>query len=115
MSTASPMNEAPAASVGVIAPPPATLSLPRSSQVLDGKRVRSAHRTWADTPPPLLQELTCHHEALDLVGALVDLGDLRVPHHPLDRVVLDVPVAAEHLHGVRRDLHGDVRGVALRR
>src|SRR4051812_19129057 len=38
------------------------------------------------------------HEALDLVGALVDLGDLGVAHHALDRVLVHVPVAAEHLH-----------------
>src|SRR6478672_11775328 len=46
------------------------------------------------------EELTCHHDPLDLVGALVDLGDLRVAHHPLDRVVAGEAVAAEHLHGV---------------
>ena len=34
-----------------------------------------------------LQQLPRHHHPLDLVGALVDLGDLGVAHHPLDRVV----------------------------
>src|SRR5436309_1086710 len=36
------------------------------------------------------------HEALDLVGPLVDLRDLGIAHHPLDRVVADIAVAAEH-------------------
>ncbi len=36
---------------------------------------------------PSPQQLTGHDDALDLVGALVDLGDLRVAHHPLEREV----------------------------
>ena len=35
-----------------------------------------------------------HDDPLDLVGALIDLGDLSVAHHPLDREILGVPVAA---------------------
>ena len=62
-----------------------------------------------------LQELPGHDEALDLVGALVDRGDLGVAHHPLDRVVLDVAVATEQLDRVGGDLHGGVRGEALGR
>jgi hypothetical protein len=31
----------------------------------------------------LFEDLAGHHDALDLVGALVDLGDLGVAHHPL--------------------------------
>src|SRR5204862_2895647 len=54
------------------------------------------------------------HDALDLVGALVDLRDLRVAHHALDRVFLDVAVAAEDLDRVGRDLHRDVGAVELR-
>ena len=46
-------------------------------------------------PERLLQQLAGDHHALDLVGALVDLGDLGVAHHPLDREVLGVAVAAE--------------------
>src|SRR3954454_10241894 len=53
-------------------------------------------------------------EALDLRGALVDLEQLRVAHQLLDRVLLHVPVAAEDLHRVGRDLHRRVRGEALR-
>src|SRR4051794_41617739 len=37
------------------------------------------------------------HEPLDLVRALVDLRDLRVAHHPLDRILVHVAVAAEDL------------------
>src|SRR4051794_12274266 len=56
----------------------------------------------------LAQELARDHDALDLVRALVDLGDLRVAHHPLDWIFLDVAVAAEDLHGVGRHVHGGV-------
>src|SRR5919108_3471360 len=62
----------------------------------------------------LLDHLARDHEPLDLVSALVDLRDLRVAHHPLDRVLLHVPVAAEDLDGVRRHLHGHVGAVELR-
>jgi hypothetical protein len=37
---------------------------------------------------------------LDLVGALVDLGDLGVAHHALNRKILGVARTAEQLHGV---------------
>src|SRR6184192_4732239 len=56
----------------------------------------------------------CDHEPLDLRGALVDLEQLRVAHELLDRVLLDVAVAAEDLDGVGRHLHRRVGGEALR-
>src|SRR3954452_13571915 len=49
----------------------------------------------------------CDDHALDFVRALVDLGDLRVAHHALDRVVVHVAVAAQYLHGL--DGHGHRR------
>src|SRR5207249_3955564 len=49
----------------------------------------------ARTRRRLAQELASDHHALDLVGALVDLRDLGVAHHPLERVVAAVAVAAE--------------------
>ena len=52
-------------------------------------------------------------ETLDLVGALVDLGDLGVAHVLLDGVVLAVAVAAEELHRVGGHLHGGVGGEDL--
>src|SRR5512136_2068418 len=65
-------------------------------------------QTTIFTPPALLlppdrflDQVHRDHLALDLVGALVDLGDLRVAHHLFDRVLLHVAVAAEHLHRVR--------------
>src|SRR4051812_9711514 len=45
-------------------------------------------------------------DPLDLVRALVDLGDLRVAHHPLDRILVDVAVATEYLHGLDGHCHG---------
>src|SRR4051794_11373076 len=62
----------------------------------------------------LLDHLARDHEALDLVRALVDLRDLRVAHHPLDGVLLDVAVAAEDLHRVGCDLHRHVGAIELR-
>src|SRR3989440_11350861 len=53
------------------------------------------------------------HDALDLVRALVDLRDLGVAQEALDRVLLDVAVAAEHLDGLDGDRHRRVRAEQL--
>ena len=55
------------------------------------------------------EEGPCDDEPLDLLRPLVELGDLRVAHHPLDRVLVDIAVSAQHLDGIRRHTH---RGVA---
>src|SRR5947208_4011952 len=52
-----------------------------------------------------LRHLAGDHEALDLLRALVDLRDLRVAHEALGRILLDVAVAAEDLHGLGRGVH----------
>src|SRR5918995_837693 len=57
--------------------------------------------------------LTRDHEPLNLRSALVDLEQLRVAHELLDRVLLDVAVAAEDLDGVCGDFHRRVCGEAL--
>ena len=59
------------------------------------------------------EQLAGHDDALDLVGALVDLGDLGVAHHPLEREVRRVAGAAEQLDRIGRDPHRHVGGVAL--
>ena len=71
-----------------------------------GSRTR-IRRTGVVTGFPLLLclaasliRLSADHFALDLVGAFVDLRDLGVAHHLLDRIFLHVAVAAEDLHGV---------------
>src|SRR3546814_2256864 len=51
--------------------------------------------------------------AVDLVGALPDLGDLGVAHQPFDPVVTDVAVAAVQLHRLLRDAHREVGGAQL--
>src|SRR6266850_1929022 len=61
----------------------------------------------------LAQELLGDDHPLDLVRALVDLGDLGVAHEALHRKLLRVAVAAEDLHRVGGRLHGGVRGQAL--
>src|SRR6266567_3869446 len=54
---------------------------------------------------PREKDLFRYYEALNLTGPFVNLKQLRVAHQLLDRVLLDVPVAAEDLHRVGRDLH----------
>ena len=52
---------------------------------------------------------------LDLVGAAVDLEHLRVAAELLDEVLGHVPVAAEELHGLQRDVHRRLGAVELAR
>ena len=54
------------------------------------------------------------YDALNLAGALTDLADLRVPHHPLHRVVRGVAVAAVQLDGLGRGAHRQLGRVQLR-
>src|SRR5690606_40506834 len=49
----------------------------------------------------LPQERSRDHQPLNLTGSFSDLADLRVPHHPLDRVLLHVAVPAVDLHRLR--------------
>src|SRR5215472_15639741 len=61
---------------------------------------RSSHGSLASAQAPVttsLKQLAGHHHALNLVRSLVDLGDLCVPHHALDWVVVDVAVPAQQL------------------
>ncbi len=50
---------------------------------------------------------------MNLVGPFDDLIELRVTHHSLDRELLRVAVAAQHLHRFGRDLHRDIGHEAL--
>ena len=81
------------------------------------QRPTPAIGAWADgthrLSRPHCVSGTRDHQALDLVRALVDLRDLRVAHHPLDRVLVHVAVAAEHLDGLDRDRHRGVGGEQL--
>ena len=61
----------------------------------------------------LAEQVSCHDDALHLVRAFIDLGDLRIAHHAFHRKVLGIAVATEELHGIVRDLHGDIGGEAL--
>src|SRR5690606_8906132 len=51
------------------------------------------------SPLELAEDLPVDHHALDLAGAFVDLGDAGVAEVALDREVLGVAVAAQHLDG----------------
>src|ERR1019366_739199 len=69
--------------------------------------------------PPLGAETSSQQglrddDALNLVGPLVDLGDLRIAEVALDREVLRVPVATEQLDRVDRHAHCGVRREGLR-
>src|SRR3954469_13586083 len=79
---------------------------PMHSATAAAKRMRLEEGTRGPASAP---HRAGDDHALDLVGALVDLRDLGVAHHPLDRVVVDVPVAAEDLHGVDGHRHRRVR------
>src|SRR5882672_1316834 len=68
---------------------------------------------WIGVSSELAQELLGDDHSLDLIRALVDLGDLGVAHEALHRKLLRVAVAAEDLHRVGGRLHGGVRGQAL--
>src|SRR5947209_2352151 len=59
------------------------------------------------------EEIASDDHALDLVGALVDLRDLGIPHEALHRVLARVAVAAEDLDRVSGNAHGGVAGVTL--
>ncbi len=56
----------------------------------------------------LLQYLSPHHHAADLVRSLVDLRDFGIAHHAFNREIAGVSVTTEQLHSVRRHLHSDV-------
>src|SRR6476661_3522495 len=60
------------------------------------------------SPGGVLEELAADDEPLDLVGALEDLGHLGLAHVALQREVLGVARATEHLHRVGGDAHGVV-------
>src|SRR2546429_7241394 len=59
-------------------------------------------------PSSALEQVAGDDHPLDLVRPLVDLGDLRVAHHALHRVLAHVAVASEHLDRVGGDLHRHV-------
>src|SRR6476620_7307293 len=82
----------------------ASCSLARQSSANAGEQERAR----------LAQHLSGDHETLDLLGSLIDLRDLRVAHEALDRVLLDVAVAAEDLHRLGRAVHRDVAALELR-
>ena len=50
-------------------------------------------------------KVLCDDDALDLVGALIDLRDLCVTHHPLHGEVVGVIVTAEDLNSVDGHAH----------
>ncbi len=62
----------------------------------------------------LVEQAPGDDDSLDLVRALVDLGDLGIPHHALDREVPRVAGAPEELDGIGGHAHGRVRREQLR-
>src|SRR5699024_7213520 len=61
----------------------------------------------------LAENVAGDNDALDLTRALVDLGDLGIAHHALNRVILGVAVAAVDLDCLGGDLHGSFGGEQL--
>src|SRR5947209_15280962 len=62
----------------------------------------------------LLGQVARDDEALDLARAFVDLRDARVAIMALDRIVLDIAVAAVDLDRLRAHPFGHLGGVELR-
>src|SRR5574340_391831 len=56
-------------------------------------------------PCCFLYHVEADHGALDLVGSLIDLQDLRVAHHFFDRIFLHIARAAHHLDRVDGYFH----------
>src|SRR6266545_1279665 len=54
------------------------------------------------------QDLAGDDDPLDLAGPLADLADLGIAHHPLDRIVGGVAIAAEDLHRLGGGAHGQL-------
>src|SRR6476620_11794485 len=103
--------------------PPTTRSTLKALPITTRIRGRGSRRSRYSTtlglstlhvPEESRQECPRHDDALNLIGALVDLGDLCVAHHAFDREVDGLAGAAEQLHGVGGDFHRDVGGKALR-
>src|ERR1700722_4465078 len=88
-----------------------TDSAPRAASAT--RRAWPEARGNLDTRIPCLLERAGDHEPLNLVRALVDLGDLGVSHHALDRILLDITVATQHLHRLHGHGHGCVRAEDL--
>src|SRR5699024_7415412 len=65
------------------------------------------------TLPSLLQQRARDDHHLHLAGALVDLGDLGVAHHPLDRIVAGVAVTAKELQAAAGHVAGRAGGDQL--
>src|SRR5260370_13300104 len=96
----------------------------RGCRLTAPSRTREVDRTEAGgTGPPRrvtesgsedsFEEGTRDDDALDLVCSFVNLRDLGVTHHPLDRVVGDVSVTAQDLHAVGGPFHLLLRGEVL--
>src|SRR5206468_9283318 len=81
--------------------------LPRAGRRVASSQSRRAREVTVEVRPPffgfmsvLFQDLLGDHQPLNLRGALVDLGDLRVAEQPLHSVLVDVAVAAVDLHAL---------------
>src|SRR2546422_5517005 len=77
----------------------------------------SRGKSWRGRPSPLLRwgvEPARDDEALDLAGAFIDLGDLRVAKQFLDGEIPHVAVPAEQLHRLSRHPHRRLGGEQLR-
>ena len=54
----------------------------------------------------LSEDTTGDYDFLDFRGALVDLGDLGVPHQPFHMILLYIAIPAVDLHGLYCSVHG---------
>src|SRR5215471_21458580 len=64
--------------------------------------------------PELMPQVASDNESLYLIGSLVDLADLGVAHHTLNRELFHISVAAQNLDGVVGHFHGNIGSIGLR-
>src|SRR3989449_8983438 len=99
----------PAAAARATGAPAQGAVTPRGSD--GGARAVGAAGALVDQIP---QQRPRNHDPLDLARALADFADLGIPHHPLDRVLGRVAIAAVQLDGLGRGTHAQLGGVQLR-
>src|SRR5262245_12716355 len=97
---------------------------PSASDFMASERTQITRNTQTDADPRFSassaasssspEQLTRNHHALDLGRPLADRQKLRIAPVLLDRVVLDVPVAAMNLDRLFRDAHANLGRIELR-
>lgn len=65
------------------------------------------------TRSSLLLQMLRHNNPLNLIRPLINLRDFRVPHIPLNLILLAVSISTENLDSISRHLHRSITGIHL--